>query len=93
MKSNLLFLLILPMIGTTAQPAPWVSYPSANQTAYGFYYFRRTFYLEKVPENWLPMFLLKTVTTCLSSGSGFVTNPPKVIYRLTNTMRLILCLS
>ena len=33
-----------------AQPVPWVSYPSANQTAYGVYHFRKTFDLEKVPE-------------------------------------------
>jgi len=33
-----------------SQPAPWVSYPSANQTAYGVYHFRKSFDLEKVPE-------------------------------------------
>lgn len=33
-----------------AQPAPWVSYPSANQTAYGVYHFRKSLDLEKVPE-------------------------------------------
>lgn len=44
-----LFLTII-QIDVFAQPAPWVSYPSANQTAYGVYHFRKTFNLEKVPE-------------------------------------------
>lgn len=33
-----------------SEPAPWVSYPSANQTNYGVYHFRKSFDLEKVPE-------------------------------------------
>lgn len=32
------------------QLAPWVSYPTANQTVYGVYHFRKTFDLGKVPE-------------------------------------------
>ncbi len=32
------------------QPALWISYPSANVTEYGVYHFRKTFDLEKVPE-------------------------------------------
>jgi hypothetical protein len=42
--------LIIIQFEVFAQPAPWVSYPSANQTAYGVYHFRKSFDLEKVPE-------------------------------------------
>jgi alpha-L-rhamnosidase len=42
-----LFLIILQFQAFT-QPAPWISYPSANQTAYGVYHFRKSFDLEKV---------------------------------------------
>jgi alpha-L-rhamnosidase len=31
--------------------APWISYPSANVTEYGVYHFRKTFDLDKVPDN------------------------------------------
>src|SRR5674476_657016 len=31
-------------------PDPWISFPSANQTGYGVYHFRKTFDLEKVPD-------------------------------------------
>lgn len=34
----------------SGQNIPWVSYQSANQTAYGVYHFRKSFDLEKVPE-------------------------------------------
>jgi alpha-L-rhamnosidase len=49
---NLTFIIILILLSgfLKAQPAPWVSYPSANQTAYGVYHFRKSFDLEKVPE-------------------------------------------
>jgi len=50
MKNHLILILIFLSILSNAQPAPWVSYPSANQTAYGVYHFRKTFDLEKVPE-------------------------------------------
>lgn len=52
-----LIILIALTVFTTAtifaqssKNAPWVSYLSANQTAYGVYYFRKSFDLEKVPE-------------------------------------------
>jgi hypothetical protein len=32
------------------QPAPWISFPSANQTEFGVYHFRKTFDLEEVPD-------------------------------------------
>ncbi len=48
-KMAILFLLIL-QFEAFAQPAPWISYPSANQTAYGVYHFRKSFDLGKVPE-------------------------------------------
>ncbi|MCB0610772.1 MAG: hypothetical protein KDD12_23830, partial [Lewinella sp.] len=32
-------------------PTPWVSYPSANNTAYGVYHFRKTFDLATVPKS------------------------------------------
>ena len=35
---------------TAPLPAPWVSYPSASQTAYGVYHFRRSFDLYRLPE-------------------------------------------
>ena len=48
---NLLFvLLIYTSISVFAQPDPWISYPTANQTAFGVYHFRKSFNLEKVPE-------------------------------------------
>ena len=33
----------------TKYSAPWISYPSANVTQYGVYHFRKSFDLEKVP--------------------------------------------
>lgn len=49
---NLIFIIILILLSgfLKAQNAPWVSYPSANQTAYGVYHFRKSFDLGKVPE-------------------------------------------
>ena len=44
------FFLIIIQIEVVAQSASWISYPSANQTAYGVYHFRKTFDFEKVPE-------------------------------------------
>ena len=44
------FFLIIISGELFAQSAPWVSYPSANQTGYGVYHFRKTFDLEKIPE-------------------------------------------
>ncbi len=46
----LFLLLLLSGEFINAQNAPWVSYPSANQAAYGVYHFRKSFDLEKVPE-------------------------------------------
>jgi hypothetical protein len=37
-------------LGQQTKSAPWISYPSANQTEYGVYHFRKTFDLAKVPE-------------------------------------------
>ena len=31
-------------------PRPWVAYPSAGINEYGVYHFRKTFSLEKIPE-------------------------------------------
>jgi hypothetical protein len=50
MKNYLVQILIFLSFLSNAQPAPWVSYPSANQTAYGVYHFRKSIDLEKVPE-------------------------------------------
>jgi hypothetical protein len=50
MKHYLFILLFLFSFGATAQNAPWISFPSANQTAYGVYHFRKDFHQEKVPE-------------------------------------------
>ena len=50
MKTYLVLLSVFFSFLTFAQPAPWVSYPTANQTAYGVYHFRKTFDLENVPE-------------------------------------------
>lgn len=50
MKIFLILILSFFTLYLFAQPAPWVSYPSANQTAYGVYHFRKSFDLEKVPE-------------------------------------------
>jgi hypothetical protein len=44
-----LFLLVL-VLEVEAQNAPWISYPSANQTNYGVYHFRKSFDLKEVPE-------------------------------------------
>src|SRR6056297_1919352 len=37
-------------INSNAQPAPWISYPSANQTSYGVYHLRKSFDLNEVPD-------------------------------------------
>jgi alpha-L-rhamnosidase len=55
MKNLTLVLLIIFAFGTelraqVSKPAPWVSYPSANQTAYGVYHFRKSFDLNNVPD-------------------------------------------
>lgn len=44
-----LFLLVLA-VTAEAQNAPWISYPSANQTSFGVYHFRKSFNLNEVPE-------------------------------------------
>lgn len=49
MKLPIAILLLLCASLCQAQPAPWVSYPTANQTAYGVYHFRKTFALAAVP--------------------------------------------
>lgn len=46
----ILILIVCNLWEGFAQPAPWVSYPSANQTAYGVYHFRKIFDLGKIPE-------------------------------------------
>ncbi len=33
-----------------SQSAPWISYPTANNTTYGVYHFRKTFEINKVPK-------------------------------------------
>lgn len=45
-----LLFFITALLNAAAQPAYWVSYPSANQTAYGVYHFRKSFNLDEVPE-------------------------------------------
>jgi alpha-L-rhamnosidase len=54
-KLSILFIFILLFftcisLEVISQNAPWISYPSANQTAYGVYHFRKSFDLGKVPE-------------------------------------------
>jgi len=52
-KSSRIFIfsigLILILFLQKLVSAPWVSYPSANQTEYGVYHFRKTASLDKVP--------------------------------------------
>ncbi len=50
LKSIIFIFLFLAGTGSFAQDAPWISYPSSNNTVYGVYHFRKTFHLEKVPE-------------------------------------------
>jgi alpha-L-rhamnosidase len=54
MKLHLIFILALFLsafsIAQSKSQAPWISYPSANQTEYGVYHFRKSFDLEKVPD-------------------------------------------
>ena len=50
-KFYLLVFYTILFVQGIAQQAPWLSYPSANNTVYGVYHFRRTFDLEKVPDN------------------------------------------
>lgn len=45
------FLALSPV--STAQHAPWIAYPSANNTVYGVYHFRHSFDLDQVPEKLL----------------------------------------
>ena len=50
LKSALIFIfLAVVTLNCFAQDAPWISYPSANNTVYGVYHFRRTFSLDNVP--------------------------------------------
>ncbi|MFO7990562.1 MAG: hypothetical protein R6U16_13845, partial [Desulfotignum sp.] len=49
-KSVAFILMGFSSIWSTAQNAPWISYPSANQTNYGVYHFRKSFDLNEVPE-------------------------------------------
>ena len=50
LKSIIFIFLFLAGTGSFAQDAPWISYPSSNNTVYGVYHFRKKFHLEKVPE-------------------------------------------
>ncbi len=50
MKLSVSFLLLLISLCTSSQEDPWVSYPTANQTAYGVYHFRKSINLEEVPQ-------------------------------------------
>ena len=48
---NLLFIVAFGIcMNSNAQNAPWISYPSANQTNYGVYHFRKTCDVQEVPE-------------------------------------------
>jgi hypothetical protein len=50
--SSLIFLTVFAFAAAFSQnnvALPWISYPSANQTDYGVYHFRKTFDIEKVP--------------------------------------------
>jgi hypothetical protein len=49
-KSVLCWVILFWGVDAFAQNAPWISYPSANNTVYGVYHFRKSFDLEKVPE-------------------------------------------
>ena len=52
MKTKCLFVLLFVLLfigNTNAQTEPWISYPSANNTVYGVYHFRKTFDLNQVP--------------------------------------------
>ncbi len=46
---SILILFIFNITGIS-QNAPWVGYPSANNTHYGIYHFRKSFDLDKVPD-------------------------------------------
>lgn len=48
-KPFLSLFLLLFVLETEAQNAPWISYPSANQTNYGVFHFRKSFDLNEVP--------------------------------------------
>ncbi|MGM0376306.1 MAG: alpha-L-rhamnosidase N-terminal domain-containing protein [Bacteroidota bacterium] len=49
-----LFYLLILLVGFgNAQNASWISYPSANQTNYGVYHFRKSFNLNEVPDKLL----------------------------------------
>ena len=37
-------------ISSFSQNSPWISYPSAKNTVYGVYHFRKSFDIEKVPD-------------------------------------------
>ena len=50
-KTILFLTLITFSFTASSQSAPWISYPSANATSYGVYHFRKSFNLERVPEN------------------------------------------
>jgi len=45
--------LLLSAFSQNSSPSPWVSYPSANQTEYGVYHFRKTILLNAVPSKFV----------------------------------------
>ena len=58
MKKQLLTFIILILGGVSLfsqknEPAPWISYPSANVSEYGVYHFRKSFDLDKVPQKFV----------------------------------------
>lgn len=51
--SSFIFLAVIAFTAAFSQnkvATPWISYPSANQTEYGVYHFRKTFDLDKIPD-------------------------------------------
>ena len=52
MKINIFYAFLFVFLftdGVAAQNDPWISYPSANNTVYGVYHFRKTFTLDEIP--------------------------------------------
>lgn len=46
----LILFITVTIFAQSSKNAPWISYPSANQTEYGVYHFRKTIDLAKVPD-------------------------------------------
>ena len=88
MKIFLILILSFFTLYLFAQSAPWVSYPSANQTSYGVYHFRKSFDLEKAPEK-LVIHVLDDNRNNLLVRNSYYINLLVLLFNLKNVNSLL----